>query len=81
MNKNDGSLRQCIEYCALNAQTVKYRLPLPLVPAALEQLRGVHILTKLDLRNLYKIIWIRESDKWKTILITVISDQATMNIL
>ncbi|KAK3508109.1 hypothetical protein QTP70_014380 [Hemibagrus guttatus] len=38
----------------------------PLVPAALEQLRGVRFFTKLDLRSAYNLVCIREGDKWKT---------------
>ncbi len=36
---------------SLNKITVKFRYPLPLVPAALEQLRGARLFTKFDLRN------------------------------
>ncbi|KAK3571419.1 hypothetical protein QTP86_012060 [Hemibagrus guttatus] len=38
----------------------------PLVPAALEQLRGARIFTKLDLRSAYNLVRIREGDEWKT---------------
>ncbi|KAI2656914.1 Transposon Tf2-6 polyprotein [Labeo rohita] len=64
--KKDGGLRPCIDYRALNAITVKYRYPLPLVPSALEQLRTAKIYTKLDLRSAYNLIRIREGDEWKT---------------
>ncbi len=37
VKKKDGSLRQCIDYRGLNDITIKFRYPLPLVPAALEQ--------------------------------------------
>ncbi len=37
--KKDGGLRPSIDYQALNKITVKFRYPLPLVPAVLEQLR------------------------------------------
>ncbi len=57
--KKDGGLRPCIDYRALNKITVKFRYPLPLVPAALEQLRGARLFTKLDLRSTYNLIWIR----------------------
>ncbi|KAK3511972.1 hypothetical protein QTP70_027661 [Hemibagrus guttatus] len=40
VGKKDGGLRPCIDYRGLNAITVPYPYPLPLVPAALEQLRG-----------------------------------------
>ncbi|KAL0192343.1 hypothetical protein M9458_010639, partial [Cirrhinus mrigala] len=44
--------------------------PLPLVPPALEQLRRARIFTKLDLRNAYNLIRIRERDEWKTAFVT-----------
>ncbi len=46
--KKDGGLRPCIDYRGLNKITVKFRYPLPLVPAALEQLRGARFFSKLD---------------------------------
>ncbi len=66
MKKKDGGLRPCIDYRGLNENTVKFRYPLPLVPAALEQLRQANYYTKLDLRNAYNLIRIREGDEWKT---------------
>ncbi|KAK3525886.1 hypothetical protein QTP70_010942 [Hemibagrus guttatus] len=59
-------LRPCIDYRGLNAITVRYPYPLPLVPAALEQLRGARFFTKLDLRSAYNLVRIREGDKSKT---------------
>ncbi|KAI2662247.1 Transposon Tf2-6 polyprotein [Labeo rohita] len=55
---------------ALNEQTVKFAYPLPLVPAALEELRGARIFSKLDLRSAYNLIRIRRGDEWKTAFIT-----------
>ncbi|KAK3513487.1 hypothetical protein QTP70_015506, partial [Hemibagrus guttatus] len=43
-----------------------YPYPLPLVPAALEQLRGARVFTKLDLRSAYNLVRIQEGDEWKT---------------
>ncbi len=68
--KKDGGLRPCIDYRALNNITVKFRYPLPLVPAALEHLRGATNFTKLDLRSAYNLIRIREGDEWKTAFVT-----------
>ncbi|KAK3515691.1 hypothetical protein QTP70_028534 [Hemibagrus guttatus] len=68
--KKDGGLRPCIDYRALNKITVKFRYPLPLVPAALERLRGATVFSKLDLRSTYNLIRIREGDEWKTAFVT-----------
>ncbi|KAL0200166.1 hypothetical protein M9458_003353, partial [Cirrhinus mrigala] len=70
VSKKDGGLRPCIDYRAINRYTVKFRYPLPLVPAALEQLRTAWIFTKLDLRSAYNLIRIREGDEWKTAFVT-----------
>ncbi|KAK3550602.1 hypothetical protein QTP70_000679 [Hemibagrus guttatus] len=70
VEKKDGGLRPCIDYRGLNNVTVKFRYPLPLVPAALEQLREAKIYTKLDLRSAYNLIRIKEGDEWKTAFLT-----------
>ncbi|KAK3511603.1 hypothetical protein QTP70_011262 [Hemibagrus guttatus] len=70
VEKKDGGLRLCIDYRGLNNVTVKFRSPLPLVPAALEQLREAKIYTKLDLRSAYNLIRIKEGDEWKTAFLT-----------
>ncbi|KAI2657893.1 Transposon Tf2-6 polyprotein [Labeo rohita] len=64
--KKDGSLRPCIDYRGLNDITVKNRYPLPLMSSAFEILQGAKIFTKLDLRNAYHLVRIKEGDEWKT---------------
>ncbi|KAK3529776.1 hypothetical protein QTP86_003211 [Hemibagrus guttatus] len=49
VGKKDGGLCPCINYQGLNAITICYPYPLPLVPAALQQLREAKYFTKLDL--------------------------------
>ncbi|KAK3507162.1 hypothetical protein QTP70_009295 [Hemibagrus guttatus] len=66
VEKKDGGLRPCINYRGLNAITVRYPYPLPLVPAALEQLHGARVFTKLDLRSAYNLVRIRKGNEWKT---------------
>ncbi|KAK3519889.1 hypothetical protein QTP70_006639 [Hemibagrus guttatus] len=66
VEKKDGGLRPCIDYRGLNALTMHYPYPLPLVPAMLEQLWGAHIFTKLDLRSAYNLVRIQEGDEWNT---------------
>ncbi|KAK3545027.1 hypothetical protein QTP86_033228, partial [Hemibagrus guttatus] len=55
VEKKDGGLRPYIDCRGLNVLTVHYPYPLPLVPAALEQLREAHIFSKLDLRSAYNL--------------------------
>ncbi|KAI2646324.1 Transposon Tf2-6 polyprotein [Labeo rohita] len=54
----------CIDYRGLNDITVQNRYPLP---SAFEMLQGARVFTKLDLRNAYHLVRIREGDKWKTV--------------
>lgn len=63
---NDGSLRPCIDYRGLNDITIKNRYPFPLMSSAFEVLQGAKVFTKLDLRNAYNLIRIKEGDEWKT---------------
>jgi len=66
VGKKDGSLRPCIDYRGLNNITVKNTYPLPLMSSAFERLQGASLFTKLDLRNAYHLVRIREGDEWKT---------------
>jgi hypothetical protein len=47
--KADGSLRMCIDYRALNAQTIKDRYPLPRMDELFDQLHGAKFFSSLDL--------------------------------
>ncbi|XP_063043653.1 uncharacterized protein LOC134437997 [Engraulis encrasicolus] len=66
VGKKDGSLRPCIDYRGLNDITVKNRYPLPLMSTAFELIQGASVFSKLDLRNAYHLVRIREGDEWKT---------------
>lgn len=66
VGKKDKTLRPCIDYRGLNDITVKNRYPLPLISTGFELLQGAKIFTKLDLRNAYHLVRIREGDEWKT---------------
>ncbi|KAL0182338.1 hypothetical protein M9458_021713, partial [Cirrhinus mrigala] len=70
VGKKDGGLRPCIDYRQLNSQILQQPYPLPLVPAALEELRGAQVFTKLDLRSAYNLVRIRAGDEWKTTFVT-----------
>jgi hypothetical protein len=64
--KKDSTLRLCIDYRGLNAITVKNRHPLPLISKILDRLNGSTIFSKIDLKNAYYRIRIKERDEWKT---------------
>uniref|UniRef100_A0A671X748 Gypsy retrotransposon integrase-like protein 1 n=1 Tax=Sparus aurata TaxID=8175 RepID=A0A671X748_SPAAU len=66
VEKKDNTLRPCIDFTGLNDITVKNKYPLPLIDSAFGPLHGAQIFSKLDLRNAYHLIRIREGDEWKT---------------
>ncbi|XP_028324820.1 uncharacterized protein LOC114476995 [Gouania willdenowi] len=66
VDKRDRTLRPCIDYRGLNDITVKNKYPLPLIDSAFSSLQEATIFTKLDLRNAYHLVRIKEGDEWKT---------------
>ena len=61
-----GKLRLVVDYRGLNKVTVKNRFPLPLIPEMLDRLHLAKVFTKIDLRNAYHQVRVREGDEWKT---------------
>src|SRR5437762_12527783 len=66
VKKKDSSLRMCIDYRALNSQTVKNRYALPRIDELLDQLFGAKRFSKIDLTNGYWQIAIAAADRYKT---------------
>jgi transposase InsO family protein len=64
--KQDGTLRLCVDYRGLNHLTVKNRYPLPLMSEIMDRINGCKFLTKIDVKDAYYRIRIREGDEWKT---------------
>lgn len=70
VEKKHGTLWPCIDYRVLNAITVKFAYPLPLVTSVLEQMQEAQIFTKLNLHSAYNLIRAHVGDKWKMAFIT-----------
>jgi hypothetical protein len=68
--KKDGSHRLCVDYRGLNKITIKNRYPLPLISELLDRLGHAKIFSKLDLRDAYHRLRIKEGDEWKTVFKT-----------
>ena len=68
--KPDGKLWLCVDYHPLNKLTILTKYPLPLMGELKECVAGAKIFTKLDLKDGYHLLRIREGDEWKTAFTT-----------
>jgi hypothetical protein len=64
--KKDGGDRLCVDYRGLDKVTIKNRYPLPLISELLNRLGHAKVFSKLDLRDAYHRLRIKEGDEWKT---------------
>jgi len=66
VKKKDQSLRMCVDYCPLNAVTIKNKYPLPMIDILFDQSSKARMFSKIDLRSGYHRIKIRPQDIPKT---------------
>jgi hypothetical protein len=62
VRKKDGSWRICIDYRQLNKATIKNQYPLPRINDLFDQMKGVTVFSKIDLRSGYHQLRIKEKD-------------------
>lgn len=66
VEKKDKTLRPCIDYRELNQITIKDKYSLPLITSFFDSVQEARIFTKLDLKNAYHLVRIKDGDEWKT---------------
>ena len=59
-------LRLYVDYRVLNHITIPNRYPLPLMQELQDQVQRARWFPKMDLKNRFHLIRIREGDEWKT---------------
>ena len=63
--KQDGTLRMCVDYRALNKVTINNKYTIPLAAELLNRFSKAEYLTKLDLRSGYWQVRVDEGDEDK----------------
>ncbi|GJR52026.1 putative reverse transcriptase domain-containing protein [Tanacetum coccineum] len=66
VKKKDGSFKMCIDYREWNKLTIKNRYPLPRIDDLFDELKGLSVYSKIDLRSGYHQLRVRDEDIPKT---------------
>ena len=59
-------MRLCVDYRQLKKLTITNKYPLPLMTELRDRVAGAKIFAKLDLKDGYHLLRIKEGDEWKT---------------
>lgn len=68
--KKDGRLRLCVDYRALNSQTIRDRFPTPTAQDLIARTKGAKLFSKIDLHSGFHQLNIRPQDRHKTAFVT-----------
>ena len=70
VKEKTGKMQLVVDYRGLNAITNKDSYPIPLMTTLMEQIQDSTWYTKLDLKNSFNLIQVKEGDEWKTVFKT-----------
>ena len=70
VQKEDGSMRICLDYRELNKVTMMNKYPLPQINDLFDQLQGARVFFKINLRSRHPQLRVRDEDVPKTIFST-----------
>ena len=59
-------LRLCVDYRGINRITIPNRYPLPLMQELQDRIQDAQFFTKIDLKNGYHLVRMKEGEEWKT---------------
>lgn len=65
-----GELRLCVDYHALNAITINYKYPLPLIQEILSRICRAKVDTSLDIVEAFNKLRMAQGEEWKTAIRT-----------
>jgi len=66
IKKKDSSLHLCVDFCSLNSISKKDCYPLLLISNLLDSPCKAQVYSKIDLHHAYHLVYIADSNKWKT---------------
>jgi len=59
-------LRLCVDYRGINRVTIPNGYPLPLMQELQDRIQGAQFFTKIDMKNGYHLVRMKEGEEWKT---------------